>query len=69
MLLFVDSIFINDSDEFEKLFVTRNALAHTFKKTNTNVTEQLPSKCFNADFSRTLNFEPWRRKLVLCSAV
>ncbi len=41
---FVDSIFINDSEEFRKMFVARIALAHVFKKTNTNVTEQLTSK-------------------------
>ncbi len=44
VLLFVDSIFINDSEEFRKMFVARIALAHAFKKTNTNVTEQLTSK-------------------------
>ncbi len=43
VLLFVDSRFINDSDEFGKMFVTRIALAHAFKKTNKNVTEQLTS--------------------------
>ncbi len=43
MLLFVDSRFINDSDEFGKMFVARITLAHAFKKTNTNVTEQLTS--------------------------
>ncbi len=31
VLLFIDSRFINDSDEFGKMFV---ALAHAFKKTN-----------------------------------
>ncbi len=35
--------FINDSDEFGKIFVARIAFAHAFKKTNTNVTEQLTS--------------------------
>ncbi len=44
VLLFVDSIFINDSEEFRKMFVARIALAHAFKKTNTNITEQLTSK-------------------------
>ncbi len=39
VLLFVDSRFINYSDEFGKMFVTRIALA----KMNTNVTEQLQS--------------------------
>ncbi len=43
MLLFVDSRFIDDSDEFGKMFVARIALAHAFKKTNTNFTEQLTS--------------------------
>ncbi len=43
VLLFVDSRFINDSDEFGKMFVTRIALAHAFKKTNKNVIEQLTS--------------------------
>ncbi len=32
MLLFVDSRFINDSDEFGKMFVARIALAHAFQK-------------------------------------
>ncbi len=41
--LFVDSKFINDSDEYREMFVARMALAHAFKKTNTNVTEQLTS--------------------------
>ncbi len=41
MLLFIDSRFINDSDEFGKMFGARIALAHAFKKTNTNVAEQL----------------------------
>ncbi len=31
VLLFVDSRFINDSDEFGKMFVTRITLAHAFK--------------------------------------
>ncbi len=39
VLLFVDSRFIDDSDEFGKMFVARIALAHAFKKTNTNVAE------------------------------
>ncbi len=43
VLLFVDSRFINYSDEFGKMFVARMALAHAFKKTNKNVTEQLTS--------------------------
>ncbi len=43
MLRFIDSRFINDSDEFGKMFVARIALAHAFKKTNKNVTEQMPS--------------------------
>ncbi len=32
VLLFVDSRFINDSDEFGKMFVACIALAHAFKK-------------------------------------
>ncbi len=32
VLLFVDSRFINDSDEFGKMFVARIALADAFKK-------------------------------------
>ncbi len=32
VLLFVDSRFINDSDEFGKMFVAHIALAHAFKK-------------------------------------
>ncbi len=32
VLLFVDNRFINDSDEFGKMFVARIALAHAFKK-------------------------------------
>ncbi len=43
VLLFVDSRFLNDSDEFWKIFVARMALAHAFKKTNKNVTERLMS--------------------------
>ncbi len=42
VLLFIDSRFINDSDEFGKMFA-HIALAHAFKKTNKNVTEQLTS--------------------------
>ncbi len=45
VLLFIDSRFINDSDEFGKMFVAHIALAHAFKKTNTNFTEQLTSNC------------------------
>ncbi len=37
-LLFIDRRLINDSGEFGKMFV---ALAHAFKNTNTNITEQL----------------------------
>ncbi len=33
VLLFIDSRFINDSDEFGKTFVACLALAHAFKKT------------------------------------
>ncbi len=32
VLLFVDSTFINDSDEFGKMFVAHIALVHAFKK-------------------------------------
>ncbi len=32
VLLFVDSRFINDSDEFGNMFVVRMALAHAFQK-------------------------------------
>ncbi len=39
VLLFVDSRFIDDSEEFGKMFVACIALAHAFKKTNKNVTE------------------------------
>ncbi len=46
MLLFIDSRFINESDEFGKMFVARITLAHAFKKTNKNVTEQLTSNSF-----------------------
>ncbi len=42
VLLFVDSRFINDSDEFGKMFVACIALAHALKK-HENVTEQLTS--------------------------
>ncbi len=31
-VLFIDSRFINDSDEFRKMFVARIALAHAFTK-------------------------------------
>ncbi len=56
VLLFVDSRFINDSDEFGKMFVARIALAHAFKKTNTNVTEQLTSKgAFTPDANEALH--------------
>ncbi len=37
VLLFVDSRFIYYSDEFGKMFVSRIALARTFKKTNKNL--------------------------------
>ncbi len=36
VLHFIDTRFINDSDEFGKMFVARIALANAFKKTNTN---------------------------------
>ncbi len=64
VLLFVESRFINDSDESEKMFVARIALAHAFKKNNTNLTEQLMSNSFSTDFFRALDFEPWHRELV-----
>ncbi len=32
VLIFIDSWFINDFDEVGKMFVTRMALAHAFKK-------------------------------------
>ncbi len=66
VLLFIDSRFINDSDEFWKMFVARIAFAHAFKKTNTNFTEQQTSNSVLAIFPRTLNFEPWGRELVQC---
>ncbi len=44
VLLFVDSRFMNDSDEFGKMFVARIALAQALKKTNKNDAEQLTSK-------------------------
>ncbi len=34
VLLFIDSRFTNDSDEFGKMFVERIALSHAFKKSN-----------------------------------
>ncbi len=40
---FLLTAFINDSDEFGKMFVASITLAHAFKKTNTNVAEQLTS--------------------------
>ncbi len=54
VLLFIDSRFINDSDEFGKMFVARIALAHDFKKTNKNVTEQLTSNRVLAQIFLTL---------------
>ncbi len=39
VLLFVDGRFINDSDEFGKMFVARIAFADALKKTNTNLNE------------------------------
>ncbi len=42
-VLFIDSRFINDSDEFGKMFVARIALAHAFKTNDKNVTEKLTS--------------------------
>ncbi len=36
-MLFVDSRFINDSDEIGKMFVARIAFADALKKTNTNL--------------------------------
>ncbi len=43
VLLFIDSRFINYSDEFGKMFVACIALAHALKKPNKNVPEQLTS--------------------------
>ncbi len=43
------------------MFVASMALAHAFQKTNKM---QLPSNLFSTDFSRALDFEPWRGKLV-----
>ncbi len=40
VLFCVDSRFMNDSDEFGKMFVARIALAHGFEKNNKNVTEK-----------------------------
>ncbi len=52
VLLFVDTRFINDSHyEFGKMFVTRIALSHAFKKINKNVTEQLSSNSVSAQIS------------------
>ncbi len=48
--------------EFGKMFVTRITLSHAFKTNYKN--EQMMSKCFNAEFPRALNFEPWCRELV-----
>ncbi len=53
-LLFIDSRFIKDSDEFGKVFFARIALAHAFKKTNINVTENLPSNSVLAQIFLTL---------------
>ncbi len=54
MLLFIDSRFINNSDEFGKMFVARLTLAHAFKKTRKNVTEQLTSNSVLAQIFLTL---------------
>ncbi len=61
VLLFVDSSrFINNFYyEFGKMFVARIVLSHAFKKFYTNATEQMTSNGFSADFSHTLDFEPW----------
>ncbi len=59
VLLFIDSRFKNDSDEFAKMFIARVALAHAFKKTDKNVAELLTSSSVLARFG----FEPWRREL------
>ncbi len=48
--------------EFGKMFVTRITLSHAFKTNYKN--EQMMSKCFNAEFPRALDFEPWCRELV-----
>ncbi len=37
-------------------------LSHAFKTNYKN--EQMMSKCFNAEFPRALDFEPWCRELV-----
>ncbi len=65
VLLFIDNRFINDSDEFGKMFVARIALAHAFKK---KLIKILLSNCrvTSADFSCALDFEPWRHELVQC---
>ncbi len=68
VLLFVDNSFLNDSDEFGNMFVARIALAHAFKKTNTNFTEQMLS---NSDLAQIF-LALWTLKpgaASLCSAV
>ncbi len=60
VLLFIDSRFINDSDEFGKMFVACIALAHSFKKMN----KMLLSNCRVTVFSCALDVEPWHHKLV-----
>ncbi len=64
-VLFIDSRFINDYDEFWKMFGARIALAHAFKKTNKHFTEQLTSNSVLAQISsRALDFKPWHRERV-----
>ncbi len=58
VLLFIDSRFKNDSDEFAKMFIARVALAHAFKKTD-KMLLRLTSSSVLARFG----FEPWRREL------
>ncbi len=48
--------------EFGKMFVTCITLSHAFKTNYKN--EQMMSKCFNTEFPRALDFEPWCRELV-----
>ncbi len=66
---FVDSSFINDSDEFGKIFFTRIALEHAFNKKNyKNVTEQLTSNSVLAQiFLMLWTLNPGA--MSLCSAV
>ncbi len=65
VLLFVDSRFINDSDQFGKMFVARITLAHAFKKT-ISVTEQLTS---NSVLAQIWCFGLWTLVQRACSAL